>query len=132
MNETEDEHKKAELFSAMPKISVDYAITEKMNPKDVYIIRGDFGWSDIGTWNIIQEKLKGDDEGNVFKGDITEIDSHNNLIYGIDKKKIATIGLNDMIVIDTEDALLICPKGRSEDLKKILKKIEEDGGETYL
>lgn len=132
MNKQDDIAAKAEIFSQMPKISVDYAITEKMNPEDVYIIRGDFGWSDIGAWNILYERLKADDEcGNVVKGEATFVDSRNNLVYGKEGKMIATIGLNDMIIVDTEDALLVCPQGRSQDVKKIIKKLEE-GNQDYL
>lgn len=131
MNAVESAEERQALFAEMPKISVDYAITEKMNPEDVLIIRADFGWSDIGTWKVLYNRLK-DEKGDVLKGVVTELDSHNNLVYGKQGKMIAMIGLNDMIVVDTDDALLICPRGRSEDMKKLIKKIEDSNQEAYL
>ncbi len=133
MNTTESAEEKKSFFAKMPKISVDYAITEKMNPEDVLIIRADFGWSDIGTWSVLYNRLKENEEhGNVLKGEVTEIDSRNNLVYGEKGKMIAMIGVNDMIVVDTEDALLICPKGRSEDVKALIKKLEDSTHQDYL
>jgi mannose-1-phosphate guanylyltransferase len=133
MNAASSQEEKKKIFAEMPKISVDYAITEKMDPEDVLIIRADFGWSDIGTWNVLYHRLKeNDQQGNVVKGEVVEVDSHNNLVYGEKDKMIAMIGLNDMIVVDTNDALLICPKGRSEDLKQVIRKLEDSNNQAYL
>ena len=129
----EDKDRQKEIFESIPAISIDYAVTEKINPDDVLIIRGDFGWSDIGSWDILYDKLKQQSERtNVTKGRVIEIDTHHCLIYSSSDKVTATIGLNNMIVVDTKDALLICPQSRAQEVKAIVKKIEEDGLEDYL
>jgi len=141
-----DEDKVKQEYSEMEKISIDYAITEKMDPSEVLIIKGDFGWSDIGAFDILYDKLKeqADKDGNVIRANHTGVDTKNCLIIRNDPplsgadaelssaKKIATIGLKDLAIIDTPDALLICPKEKSQDVKKIVEKLKDGGEETYL
>lgn len=113
-------------YSACEKISIDYAIMEKVNPEEVRIIPADFGWSDVGTWESIHDELVENPEENVFNGNHISIDTKGSLIRTESKSKlIAAIGLEDMVVVDTPDALLICPKKRSQDVKKIVKKLEK-------
>lgn len=120
-------------YQKLEKISFDYAITEKMDPQDVLIIRGDFGWSDIGAWDVLYDRMlsKADEHKNVIHANWTGIDTSGSLIYAPSKKIIATIGVDDMIIIDTEDALLICPQGRAQDVKEIVEKLKVDK-EEYL
>jgi len=123
-----DENKVQEEYGKMRKISFDYAVTENMDPDNVLIIKGDFGWSDIGAWDTLHDQLckQADKNGNVIRGDWVGEDTTQSLIYGKDDKMIATIGMDDIVVVDTEDALLICPKGRAQDVKKIVEKLEKD------
>lgn len=118
-----------ELYSSMERVSIDYAITEKINTKDVLIIKGEFGWKDIGTWDTLHENLlnKADERQNLIKGDKVNIDTSGSIIYGKKGKMIATIGVDDMIIIDTEDALLVCPKSRAQDVKKIIEELKKRG-----
>lgn len=134
INQASSQDEKDQLFAQMPSISFDYAVTEKMDPENVLIIRGDFGWSDIGSWDVLYDRLSLKDENstNVKKGKVLDIDTRNCLIYSKDDKIIATIGLQDLIIIDTEDALLICPQRRSQEVKQIVEKIEEEGLEKFL
>lgn len=134
MRQVEAEEEKNNLFEQMPVVSIDYAVTEKMDPNDVLIIRGDFGWSDIGAWDVLYDRLniKDTESTNVREGKVVDIDTHNCLLYSKGGKMIATIGVNDLVVVDTEDALLICPQGRSQEVKNIVKKLKEDGLEEYL
>jgi mannose-1-phosphate guanylyltransferase len=117
----------------MDKISIDYAVTEKMNPSDVLIIQGEFEWKDIGAWDTLHENMltKTDERRNLVRGERLNIDTSGCIIYGGDKKLIATVGLDDLVIIDTEDALLICPKGRSQEVKKVVEELKERGGK-YL
>jgi mannose-1-phosphate guanylyltransferase len=126
-----DEIKKTYL--SIPKISIDYAVTEKMDPRDVLIIQGEFEWKDIGAWDTLHENLltKTDEKRNLVRGERLNIDTCGCIIYGNDKKLIATVGVDDLVIIDTEDALLICPKGRSQEVKKIVEELKERGGK-YL
>jgi len=117
------------LYSSMEKVSIDYAITEKIDPKDVLIIKGEFGWKDIGTWDTLHENLltKADERKNLVKGARLNIDTTGSIIYGKKDKIIATIGVDDMVIIDTEDALLVCPKSRAQDVKKVIQELKDRG-----
>ena len=121
------------IYCEMEKISIDYAITEKMDPEELLIIKGAFEWKDIGAWDTLHENLmtKTDERRNLVKGARLNIDTSGSIIYGSDNKLIATVGVDDMVIIDTEDALLVCPKARAQDVKKIVEELKERGGK-YL
>jgi len=106
------------------KISIDYGIMEKVNPKSVRIIPADLGWSDVGTWEGVLTELPQDRSKNVVKGNHIGIDSTGSLIYGDGRKLIATIGVKDLIIVDTGDTLLICRKDQSQKVKKLVEKIK--------
>jgi len=128
-----DQNQINEYYSQLEKISIDYAITEKMDPADVLIIKGDFGWSVVGAWDVLHDQMSdGSGNNNVVKGKGLLIDTENTLVYGSKKKLIATVGLKDMVVVDTDDALLICPKDKSQEVKKLIEKIKESDLEEYL
>ena len=133
MDEGNKEQEIADLYSSMQKISIDYAITEKMDPKEILIIRGDFEWDDIGAWDTLYQNLlsKTDDNKNLVMGESINIDTNNSLIYGNEGKVIATIGLEDMVIVDTPDALLVCPKNRAQEVKKVIEELKKRG-EKYL
>ncbi len=122
------------VFKQMPKISIDYLLAEKMDPRDMLVIKGDFGWSDIGAWDALYDQLLQamTPEGNIVRGQVELHDTHNCLVYGSERKVVATIGLDNMIIVDTKDALLICPKGRAQDVKKIVAGLEKNGKKKYL
>jgi len=128
-----NQEKIKELYSSIKKVSIDYAITEKINPEDVLIIKGEFGWKDIGTWDTLHENLliKADERRNLVKGDRLNIDTSGSIIYGKENKIIATIGVDDMIIVDTDDALLVCPKSRAQDVKKVIEELKRRG-ERYV
>ncbi len=121
----------AKLYSSMEKVSIDYAITEKINPQDVLIIKGEFGWKDIGTWDTLHENLltQADERRNLVKGGRLNIDTSGSIIYGQEDKIIATIGVDDMVIVDTDDALLVCPKSRAQDVKKVIEELKLRGDE---
>jgi mannose-1-phosphate guanylyltransferase len=117
-----------DLYPLCQKISIDYAIMEKVNPKEVRIIPADLGWNDIGTWESIWSELSDEEKnnGNVLKGNVIPLDTVNSLIYPDGKKVIATIGLSDLIIVDTPDALLVCHKDRSHQIKQVVEKLKTD------
>ena len=121
-------------FSKTEKISIDYAVAERMDPKDVLIIKGEFGWSDIGSWNMLYDQLIDDTDGsnNLIKANIVNKDTRNCLIYGPKKKLIATAGVENLVIVDTDDALLVCNKDESHLVKKIVEILKEEGREDYL
>ncbi len=108
------------IYKHYHKISVDYALLEKV--EQVVMVPADFGWSDIGDWKSVQEILANYPEENVSRGTSLPIGSSGSLLYS-PQKLIVTIGLDDLIVVDTPDVLLICPKSRSQDVKLAVKEL---------
>lgn len=105
-------------FSKMPQQAIDYMI-EKLDT--VFTLSADLGWNDIGSWQVIQEILsKQKKSSNIERGNHIGIDNTGSLIYA-QEKLIATIGLKDIIIVDTDDAILICDKSKSQDVKKIIE-----------
>ena len=108
------------VYSQMPEISVDYAIMEKT--KQLVTIPFDTQWKDIGSWDALYEISDKDENGNYITGKIVDIDSKNSLIYST-SKLVATLGLEDAIVVETEDAVLVSGKNDTNGIKKIYKKL---------
>ena len=129
----EDKTEVDKIYSQMEKISIDYAIMEKMAPENVLIIKGDFDWKDIGAWDTLHENLmtKTDEKRNLVRGERLNIQTSNSIIYGEDSKLIATVGLDDVVIVDTEDALLVCSKSKAQDIKKVIEELEIRG-KKYL
>lgn len=121
----------AEMYNNLEKGTIESILTHKIN-KIAMSVSNRIGWSDLGKWDKVKKYLKVDNDGNVTRGKVLPLDTTDTLIMGTDKKLIATIGLDDMIIIDTKDALLVCPEDRVEDIKKIIEKIKEKGWEEYL
>lgn len=132
--EADDQEALARAYGQMEKISIDYAVAEKMNPDDFQVIRGDFGWADLGSWDMLYEELshQTDVHGNLIKADWHGIDTTNTLVYGPEGKLITTIGVSDLVIVDTPDALLVTPKGRAQDVKKIVDVLKGHEREHYL
>lgn len=120
----------AEVFPTLPKISIDFGISEKADK--VAVIPADIGWNDVGSWGRLAEVLAAQhDEDNIIVGKHVGVDTTGTLIYS-PHRMIATIGLEDMIVIDTPDAILICPRSRSEDVKEIVEELKRRGQHDLL
>jgi len=103
------------LWHRLPSISVDYAIMEKT--RRMALLPAACGWIDLGSWEAIGEIAKKDKNGNIFQGKSIDIGSKDTLVWS-DKRLITTLGLNNIIIVDTEDALLVCRKDMSQDVKK--------------
>ncbi len=117
------------IYPEIPKISIDYGIMERS--KDVLMIAGDFGWNDIGSLDMLGIAKPADENGNVVYGEQIHLDTKNCILYGRDKL-IATIGVENLIVIQEKDAVLICDKNRAQDVKKLTDMLVSDGKEQYL
>ena len=105
-------------FPKLPKISVDYAIMERA--KSVLAIKASFPWDDVGSWTALPSHLPTDKKGNTFRGHITAVDSQDTLALAEGGRPIALLGTKNLVVIDTLDALLVCPKDRVQEVKKLL------------
>jgi mannose-1-phosphate guanylyltransferase len=99
---------------------------------DIIVIPGDFGWTDIGSWASVDEIAEKDDFDNAVDGIHIAVDTKHCLIHAPANKIVATIGIEDLIIVDTEDALLICHKDRAQEVKKIVDKLKESDLESYL
>ncbi len=109
--------------------TIDYAIMEKA--KHVAMIPLDAGWNDVGSWAALFDLMTRDGDDNALLGEHVTIDTRATYIYS-NKRLIATIGLENMIVVDTDDALLICPQDRAQDVKKIVDELKRRKAEKYL
>lgn len=107
-------------FNALKSVSIDYGIMEKSD--QIFVIPGSFGWDDVGSWLALERINQTDDFNNVVNGDVITIDTKNTIIQG-GNKLISVVGVNNLIVVDTEDALLICNKDDSGSIKKILENL---------
>jgi mannose-1-phosphate guanylyltransferase len=107
-------------FQKMRSISIDYGVLEHAD--DIYTVPGSFGWDDVGSWLALARINPTNEYGNVLSGNLITIDTKNSIIQGGDKL-IATVGVQNLIVVDTPDAILICQKGNAEDIKKVLENL---------
>lgn len=118
-----------EAYTCIEDISVDYAIMEKT--RDVVAIPVDFGWRDIGDWAALYDLMDHDADGNAYDGPHVTLDAQNSLLLA-PRKLVAAIGIRDLIVVDTDDVLLIMPRERAQDVKKILDQLKQAGEDQYL
>jgi len=109
-------------------ISVDYAVTEQIASNDVLIVKANFPWSDIGAFDVLYDaqKNKVDKNYNLIKAAWIGEDTSGCLINGGKEKMIATIGVNDLMIVDTDQALLVCKKGDAQNVKKIIEKLKSN------
>ena len=117
-----------ESFSASPNISIDYALMEKSN--NIELVPLDANWNDIGAWQSLYSIGNKDKNGNVVKGDIYADETSNSYILST-SRIIATIGVDNLVIIDTPDALLISTKQKTHLVKNIVSKLEEEGRSEY-
>jgi len=118
------------VYHQIHNISIDYGVMEKA--KKVFVLKGNFEWNDIGSWLEVYKLSKKDKKGNVNNGKYTfALDTESSFIHAPDKL-VATIGIKDLIVIDTGDAILICNKNKSQDVKKIVEYLKRKKLNEYL
>lgn len=118
----------AELFKSAPDISIDYAVMEKSDK--VAVVPGDFGWSDIGSWNAIRDLVTPDGEQNRALGEAIFVDSTNTFVQSEDRL-VAAVGVNDLVIIDTPDALLVVHPDKAQDVKQVVAQLKKDGHDAF-
>jgi mannose-1-phosphate guanylyltransferase/mannose-6-phosphate isomerase len=111
----------SDTFAAIPENSIDYAVMEKSEV--VAVVPGDFGWSDIGSWNAISDLTVPDEAGNRVVGEAVLVDVGNSYIQS-DGRMVAAIGLDNLLIVDTTDALLVADRGRAQDVKKVVQQLK--------
>ncbi len=113
----------SEAFSASPSDSIDYAVMEKT--ADAAVVPLDAGWSDVGSWTALRDVSEQDDDGNAHHGDVIAIDCHNTFAYG--ERLVAMVGLDDVIVVETDDAVLVGKSERMQEVKDVVARLKADG-----
>jgi mannose-1-phosphate guanylyltransferase len=112
-----------ERFAKLPKISFDYAIMEKADR--VLVVEATFDWDDVGSWRAVAKYFQNDADGNAANCEITTLDSTNNLVFNPDGTSIALLGVHNLIVVRTADAILICHRHQAEKIKNLVGKLPE-------
>lgn len=115
-------------FKDVPDISLDYAVMERSDR--VAVVSGDFGWSDIGSWNAVKDLVPADSLGNRVVGDSILVDASNNFVQSQDRL-VAVLGVSNLMVVDTPDALLIAAPERSQDVKKIVAELKRNAHQSH-
>jgi len=117
-----------EAFGRAPNVSIDVAVMEKS--RHVKVVRSDFGWSDIGSWEAVSRLVEADAGGNRASGDTVLIDAKDNFIHRTDRV-VAAIGVDGLMIVDTPDALLVAAKDRAQDVKQVVEALKQRGHETF-
>ena len=117
-------------WEQFPKQSIDYLIME--NALDVAVIPVDMGWTDVGTWGALFEVLSKTDDGNAVRSTNNthiQIDTHHTLL--VSDRMVVTIGVDDLVIVDTDDVLLVCHRDRAQDVRAIVQQLKEQGKSDY-
>ncbi|HYL08498.1 MAG TPA: sugar phosphate nucleotidyltransferase [Candidatus Udaeobacter sp.] len=124
-----DERRATDLYRRLPAEVIDRSVLEKTDR--LLLVPADFDWADIGNWAELGDRVRADDQGNSVEGEAVLIDTERSLVFG-DRRLIAAIGLEDMIIVDTEDALLVCPRSRAQDVRKVVEAMKRARKTRYL
>ena len=119
-----------DAFAASPSDSIDYAVMEKTDRAAVVPVS--CGWSDIGSWSSLWAVAERDDDGNRYEGDVISLDTRDSLVRASERRMIATIGVEDLVIVDTPDATLVARKDRVQDVKAIVDKLKAAGRQEHL
>lgn len=118
-----------EVYPQIQSISIDYGIMEKSS--DVMVVPGEFGWNDVGSFDMLKAMHDEDVNGNVVVGNCVNIDTKNSVVYS-SGRLVTTIGLDNVVVVETQDGIMVCDKNRVQDVKLIVEKLKADGKTEYL
>lgn len=111
------------VYQRLPSVSIDHGVLSRSKHNAAVLM--DFGWADVGSWAALGElKERQDKKGNVVSGNVLDLESHDSVIYA-DQRLVATVGLENMVVVDTADATLVCPKDRAQDIKRVVEQLKQ-------
>jgi mannose-1-phosphate guanylyltransferase len=117
------------IFTGLPKISIDYGVMEKAG--NVVVLPGNFGWDDVGSWTALESYKEKDEQGNCLEGRGVLVDTKNTLVFTSDKV-VATLGVENLIVVESRDSILICHKEHAQEIKKVINALQEQGYKEVL
>ena len=116
-------------YSKIRSVSIDYGIMEKA--ENVFVAVGDFGWNDVGSWDMMPVLNKTDENNNVVVGDVIAVNVKNSIAYS-SGRTVALVDVDNLVVVETADAVLVCPKNKAQNVKKIVEEIKKAGRENLL
>ncbi len=119
-------------YEKSPKISIDYALIEKLPPRTIRVVPAELGWNDIGNWAALHEELTHEEFENVSAGEHIAIDTQGSVVLGNSGKPIVTYGVKNMVIVDTPEALLIMPKERASEMKNVIEELRKKKKEKFL
>ena len=117
------------VWPQVSKEPIDYGVMEGAH--DVVVIPVDIGWTDIGSWGSLFDLLPADSDGNVFVGPHAEIDAKNTMIFG-DKRLVAVMGVQDLVIVDTDDVVMVCAREREQDVKALVELLKQTQQERLI
>jgi mannose-1-phosphate guanylyltransferase len=125
----QDETAALDAFRSLPNISIDYALMEKA--QNVYVVEAGFSWDDVGAWDALSRAREADGDGNVVSGNVLSLDTSNSVLIN-DSSSISTcvLGMEDVIVVTTDHAVLVCPKSRAQEVKRLVEELKARGSQT--
>lgn len=124
-----DEETAAKIYRRLPVEVVDRSVLEKTDR--LLLVPAEFEWADIGSWSELGDRVRADARGNSVEGEAVLVDTTGSFVFG-GKRLVAAIGLEDMIIVDTEDALLVCPRSRAQDVRKVVEALKRGRKSRYL
>lgn len=117
------------VYPSIPSVSIDYGIMEKS--KNILVVPGDFGWSDVGSWDMLGAVRSPDGDGNIFSGDVVAVNCKNVTAVST-KRTVAAADLENLVIAETADAVMVCPRDKAQDVKLIVEKLTKDKREELL
>ena len=111
------------------KETIDFGVMERA--ENVVVIPVEIGWNDVGSWSTLLDLLPCDGDGNILAGEVCAVDTHRSLVYS-SGRLVAAIGLEDMIVVEAGEAILVCPRDRAQDVRRIVDQLKESGRDCFL
>lgn len=120
------------VYPTIRDISVDYGIMEPCASRgDILVVPGEFGWNDVGSWDMMDVLHEPDDRGNVVLGDVIAVNTTNSVIYS-DRKLVAAVGVDNLVIVDSPDAIMVCKKDKAQDVKLIVEQLRGEGRRELL
>jgi mannose-1-phosphate guanylyltransferase len=123
----------ATLYPQAPSVSIDYGVMEKLPRGDVFCVPGDFGWNDVGSWSALGELRPHDAAGNtIATANAVTVDARGNILYSDGKRVIAAVGVEDLVIVATDDAVLVMPKSKAQQVRDVVKALESTNRKEHL
>lgn len=132
MNTPREQEVLHDVYPNIRKISIDYSVMEPSASRgDVLVIPGDFGWNDVGSWDMMDILHDTDENGNICLGDVVTVDVKDAVIYS-STRTVAAVDVENIVIVETSDAIMVCKKDKAQDVKKIVDKLNETGRKELL